>query len=748
MIKLRPGQDRVVEFRSGLMAVAAVPGAGKTTILAYLAAELIEKQQNTQGKILIVTYMKTGVANFRRRIGDFLEAKDLPRNRGYEVRTLHSLALSILQENPADRMLSDDFEIAASGVKSSILEQVIEEWIQDNPRMFMKYFDYSKNNPGYRKALKKWREKDFPAFISSIISRFKIRGLTERDIKTLQQKTDHYSFLEWAFAVYKKYDRLLKRQGYLDFDDLINQAYNLLKNNGKLRTRLQNKYSYVFEDEAQDSNFLLEKILLFLTGSEGNLVRVGDSNQAIMGTFTEADPEVFRDFSDKDRVKKESILYSSRSSRDIMGLANKLIKWAVNEHPLAECRSAFEEKYIKPVPPDDPFPNPVTEGYRAAAEIFSDSEREIYAISRLASRHVDENPKNTVAVLVPANYVVEKITDCFEKMGVDYSLVREPSSEKLDTVKNFIELLSFLAEPYKKNLLIDLLSDFIVPSLLENDRSRKNDDFDTTFMKKIIQTNSLASVLYSSPQAIDITDNLTKKQREIWLTAQQKIKHWLKAAVSLPPDELILLISEQLKMSEEERAVAQNMALQVKNEISAHPDWKLYEIVSEMSVMEESFRKFARKIYSRQGYEPDPGVINISTYHRAKGLEWDTVYLSFLTDDNFPSALKSRFRGEHYYLEDDYSNPGALARTRLDNLLGLDSGKNPRQDAKIEYFCERLRLIYVGITRARKNLFLSAHREMIYDSGNSRKVKPARAFSVLKNYITRERKKYEKESAR
>ncbi|MFW6278778.1 MAG: ATP-dependent helicase [Bacillota bacterium] len=743
MIELRPGQDRVAEFRDGFLAVPAVPGAGKTTVLAYLTAKLIENNYTEQKKILIVTYMKSAVANFRRRIGNFLEERGLPRNRGYEVRTLHSLALNILREGPQDLLISDDFEIADPAVQGTLLREVIEEWIVDNTETFLQHFTYNSDSPGYNRALERWKEDDFPRFVKSMISRFKVRGLTRSDIEDLQRKSSRYSYLDWVFTIYKKYDRMMNRQGYLDFDDLINQAYNLLAKNEKLCLRLRDKYSFVFEDEAQDSNALLEKILFSLAGESGNLVRVGDSNQAIMGTFTAADPRVFRNYINHKKVRTEAILYSSRSTKEIIDLANYLVKWTVNNHPQSECRTALEEKYIQPVPEGDDYPNPVTEGYTVAGHVFADSEAEIAHVARAAAQHATENPDNTLAVLVPANYIIESIAEKLEEYDVQYHSVQNRAAEQLAMVENFINLISYLAEPYRDQLLKDVLREILLPELSSTD----SEEEEFVFLDRLFKEFSPDEIIYKDDEHYVwdyLVDSgvINSSQEQILVQALQRVQLWLEASVKLPPDELILLIAEQLDLGQDELAIAQNIALEVGQELNTNPHWKLYEIAAELTIMEESFRRFAREIYSRQGYEPEPGVVNLTTVHRAKGLEWDTVYLIFLTDDNYPSTLDSRFRAEHYYLEDEFSNPSALARTRLDDLMGLKTGQNPRREAKIESISERLRLLYVGITRAQKNLLLSAHREMIYDNGNSRDVEQSQAFRALKKFIAEKRENY------
>ncbi len=746
MIKLRPGQEKVVDFRKGYMAVPAVPGAGKTTVLAYLTAELIEKGFSTKGKILIVTYMNSAVSNFRKKISDFLKDRNLPGNRGYEVRTLHSLALNILKEKPENLLINEDFTIIDSANKGRLLRDAIEEWIRDNRKDFLKYIDYDSSNSGYNKALERWKEEDFPRFINSIISHFKILGLDRKKIKSIWSKDYQNSYLNWAFNIFIKYDKLLDSQGLIDFDDLIVQAYNLLEKDQKLCARLRNKYSYIFEDEAQDSNRLLEKILLQLAGENGNLIRVGDSNQAIMGTFTSADPEIFRRFTERKDVETSSILYSSRSTEQILGLANYLVKWSVNEHPQKECRQALEEKYIYPVPDDDLSPNPETDGYTIAARTFSTSKKEITAISRLAAEHVRENPDKTTAILVPANYIMESLSEKLDQYQVEYKLIKRDKDKYLKIINDFTDLLNYLAEPHKRNKFMKIFNNVIL-NYLYNEKEQQEDE--TNFMEKVFTAYDLRELIY--PVEGDkccekkcLNKLIKDKNLSVLNDLVKKLRLWIEASVSLPPDELILFLAEELKLNTEEMAVAQNMALQIGQKLSNNPHWKLYEIAAEIPLMEETWKNFARKLDERKGFEPEPGVITLTTVHKAKGLEWDTVYLTFLSDDYYPSTLDSRFRAEHYYLKDEFSNPLALARASLNNLLNSETMETPQKEANIETISEKLRLLYVGITRAKINLLLSTHREIIYDNGNSKKVNQCHPFIALKSFIEKERDKYVK----
>lgn len=739
MIELRPGQDEVAEYRSGYMAVPAVPGAGKTTVLAYLAADLIGEGAVGNDKLLVVTYMNSAVANFRSRIGDYLEERGLSRNRGYEVRTLHSLALNILKEKPENLLINGDFRIMDPGMKGRLIRNVLDQWLSNNQKRSLKYFSYFPGEPGYNRAVDRWKEQDFYNFIKTMIGYFKLNGIDRERSIELKSQLGNDSYLSWALTIFAKYDRILHEEGMLDFDDMIIQSLKLLKSDHKLQKRLSSKYSYVFEDEAQDSNRVLSEILQLLAGEDGNLVRVGDSNQSIMGTFTSADPEVFRSFIRRDKVEEKGILYSSRSTEDIINLANQLVNWISKKHPEKMCRVALENKYINPVADDDPAPNPVTEGYTIGYNTFSTSKEEIEEIAAQAASYIKNNPDQTMGLLVPSNYVIEKLAENLDNLDIEYEKVSNRLGDKANIIFAIRSAVNYLAEPQNVNYLQTCFEKLLIPYYLEIDEEN------LVFYKKIFHTFSIEKVFYPiggrEVKEREFLDDVPEKYQDEFTEVIEELRYWIDASVKLPPDELILFLAEQMNLSEEELAVAQNMALIVKSELNLHPHWKLKDIADEFTRLQDTFEQFARKIYDRKGFKPQEGVITITTMHKAKGLEWDTVFLMYLTDDNYPSTVEDRFRGEYYYLKDEYSNPKAMARAELDYLLGDDEDDDPKHRARIEHINERLRLLYVGLTRAEKNLFLSAHKKIIYDNG-SREVDEALPYRFLQNYIREERSRY------
>ena len=174
-----------------------------------------------------------------------------------------------------------------------------------------------------------------------------------------------------------------------------------------------------------------------------------------------------------------------------------------------------------------------------------------------------------------------------------------------------------------------------------------------------------------------------------------------------------------------------------------HPDWRLPELNAELITIAKNERKFIGFADGDTGFDPDAhrGKVVIITNHKAKGLEWDRVYLMSVNAYDFPSALPGdNFIGEPWYIRDGL-NLAAEALAQLEAVGGRvmrDKGRGTRDEgrttndegpveslaaaddggglpplgdatarARIDYAAERLRLLYVGITRAKRDLIVT-----------------------------------------
>jgi DNA helicase-2/ATP-dependent DNA helicase PcrA len=152
-------------------------------------------------------------------------------------------------------------------------------------------------------------------------------------------------------------------------------------------------------------------------------------------------------------------------------------------------------------------------------------------------------------------------------------------------------------------------------------------------------------------------------------------------------------------------------------------------------IIKPNLRYMAVVLQGSKGYEPRRGVISLSTQHKAKGLEWDAVYIVGLAADQFFENVGRKNRSEVWCLAERYKNPLAMAHAQLMFLSGEKCPGNVRQWANINQISEDLRLLYVSFTRARRYLWISSHK---YDPW--KKVLPtSKIFEEIQRYIKEKR---------
>ena len=654
-ITLRPDQERVVEYRSGYMAVPAVPGAGKTTVLAYLAADLIAEGRHLPGRILVVTYTNSAVGNFKNRIGKFLDERRLPRT-GFEVRTIHSLAVQIVRERPEAIGWPDTFAVLDEVRRGSLVDSLTDRWMREHRDTWESLIREDAQNRDQARA--RWAERT-PELMSRLIQSFKARRLSPEDALALTRRLPKSEPLRWAAEIYQEYQRVLARDGLVDFDDMMLGAYRLLTADPDLLERLRQRWTYIFEDEAQDSYRLQEQVLRLLAGPGGNFVRVGDPNQAIMGSFTTAEPALFRAYLREPGVAVRPLTMAGRSSQDIIDVANELVRWTREDYPEPGCRDALEAQFIEPVPKGMGQENPEPEGRRILIWDFPTYDEEMEKIAAQAARSVRRYPEATVAVLLPTNAMVDSMLALLKDLKAPAVPVgRTAPLERLRLGSDLLAALAFLAAPH------------------------------------------------------------LPERRAAAARLDPYLDAWLADAVQ-PADALLLRMAADLGLTGEDLALAQYLAVRARRLLEEEPLYGPGDVARDLADALGRSGWLADALYDREGFEPQPGVVYVVTCHAAKGLEWDTVYLPGLTRGFFTGGLRDWTLSEQWSLRPGHTNPEARALALLDRLIGAPGVPDDPQTAfKREQIAERLRLLYVAITRARSNLLLSYHwrNERGYDT--------------------------------
>lgn len=716
MFKPRPSQVEVLSYQGGKMGIAAVPGSGKTHTLSRLAANLIASSTLADDQeVLIVTLVNSAVDNFSSRVAEFIKEFGLLPNIGYRVRTLHGLAHDIIKERPDLVGLSNHFQIVEERESASIIQGIAQNWLHLHPEFIEQYIgfgiDYSKD----RYVQKKWNEM-MSSLAGDFIRQAKDLQLLPDDIRNLiQTLPQRFPLLEMGVDIYGDYQRALNYRAAVDFDDLIRLALKAITVDADFLHRLQYRWPYVLEDEAQDSSRLQEKILSTLTSQSSNWVRVGDTNQAIYESFTTADPKFLRDFLTRQDVNDRKLPESGRSAQSIIDLANYLIDWVNHEHPVPDLREALLEPHIRPTPLGDPQPNPPDDprAIRISEVKLEPSQEAMYVI-RDINNWLPSHADQTVAVLVPRNDRGNEVVEFLKARGIPYLELLRSSYSTRQIAAVLALILRSLAEPTSSQKMAAAFK-----SLFEYQSEAE----DKTLILKAAGIIRKCSCLekYIFPRADDdilavlspIEDGF-ERLREILTSFRTLYQRWNPATL-LPIDQLILSLSQDLFHDPIELALVHKLALILEQMRDHHPEWTLTDFSEQLDTIASNERKFLGFGEEDTGFDPDahPGKVVVATVHKAKGLEWDRVYLLSVNTYDYPSAQpQDTYISEKKFIRDRLNLEAEL----LDQLKAL-SNKDPvglnkpegeaTLQARIQYSAERLRLLFVGITRARRELIIT-----------------------------------------
>jgi DNA helicase-2/ATP-dependent DNA helicase PcrA len=217
-------------------------------------------------------------------------------------------------------------------------------------------------------------------------------------------------------------------------------------------------------------------------------------------------------------------------------------------------------------------------------------------------------------------------------------------------------------------------------------------------------------------------------------------------AVSLPIDQLVLTLAQDVFSDVSDLALANKLALVLRSAADDHADWRLPELTAELAVIAKNERRFIGFSSDDSGFDPERhrGRVVVTTMHKAKGMEWDRVYMMSVNNYDFPANMPNdRFISEKWFIRGGLD----LAAESLAQLTALGSRYVPPTNggttrptpdefdwyeegaatmrSRLDYVKERLRLLYVGITRAKRDLIVT------WNSGRQGDATPSLAMSEL-----------------
>jgi len=741
----RPKQQEILAYTGGKMGVAAVPGSGKTETLSQLAAQIINRGLlDSRQEVLIVTLVNSAVDSFYQRVSKLVKAQGLLPHVGYRVRTLHGLAHDIVRERPALVGLADDFQIVDERAAEEVLDEAAAAWLRSNPYALEGYIS-DEVEPGKQDWVRRDPLLELAKDTANAFTRLaKDQQLTPEVLRErLAVANGALPLAEMGAAIYADYQRALAYRGAVDFDDLIRLALRALESDEALLLRLRQRWPYILEDEAQDSSRLQERILRTLAGPAGNWVRVGDPNQAIFESFTTASPEHLRRFLVEEGVAARDLPNSGRSTPSIIALANHLIDWTNHEHPEPAVRNALAPPHIEPTPPGDPQPNPPDDP--SAVFLMSTKfspEGEIRAVVESLARWLPNNPQATVAVLVPRNQRGFELVDALRAREIETvdSLLRSTLTTR-QAAGALANLLLYLADPAAAPKLAR------VYEVWRRDlREDKEAWAEVQEVSKLLRRIDRVEDFVWPRAGRDWLDEveIDPDQRAHLEDFRALVQRW-QGAVLLPIDQAVLTLAQDLFSEPGDLALAHKLAVSLEQIAQQKPDWRLPELTNELTTIARNERRFLGFSEEDSGFDPDKykGQVVVATLHKAKGLEWDRVYLMSVNSYDFPAGQPyDQYIAEKWFIRparkvqtDGPLNLQAEALAQLELLAqqgdpaGYTEGEASRL-ARLDYVRERLRLLYVGITRAKKELVIT------WNTGRKGDLTQALPFVAVQAYQT------------
>ncbi|HIT44686.1 MAG TPA: UvrD-helicase domain-containing protein [Candidatus Aphodovivens excrementavium] len=369
---LNSPQREAVECTEGPLLVLAGAGSGKTRVLTYRIANLLENKGVAPWEILAITFTNKAAAEMRERLGGLVG----PRSRGMWVSTFHSMCVRMLRADAERLGFTRNFTIYDTDDQKRLYKEIMSELDIDSKR--------------------------FPInALMNRISTAKNELIVPGDFE--KQATDPVGKV--AARVYERLQQRLKAANAFDFDDLLLYAYLLLKNHEEVRRAYQDRFRYIMVDEYQDTNHAQYAICGLLAESHHNLMVVGDDDQSIYswrGADIRNILEFEQDYPDARTVKLEQ---NYRSVGNVLAAANAVI--ANNQHRKAKKLFTDAEDGDK------------IQVYMAADE--RDEGR--WIAGEIEKQHTGGLSYNQIAVFYRTNAQSRMLEDMLLRAGVPYRIV-------------------------------------------------------------------------------------------------------------------------------------------------------------------------------------------------------------------------------------------------------------------------------------------------------------------------------------
>jgi DNA helicase-2/ATP-dependent DNA helicase PcrA len=678
-------QKEAVEAIEGPLLVMAGAGSGKTRVLTHRIAYLIKEKQVKPWNILAITFTNKAAYEMKERVINLLG------DVGGDVwiSTFHSMCMRILRSEADKIGYSRSFTIIDSSEQKTLVNRLLRD-LDLNLRQFV------------------------AAKVLGTLNQAKNKLLTpEKYKKEIQSKNINVRYYEENVAkLYKRYQRELKNNQIMDFDDLIMNTVRLFKENPDILKRYQAKFRYIHIDEYQDTNHAQYLLVNLLAERFRNLCVVGDADQSIYG-WRGADMQNILDFEkDYPDAKVVMLTQNYRSTKQILAAANSVIKNNQNRYKKNLWTENIDGEIIT--------------HYHAKS-----GEDEADYVAQEIKRQMQENNRSysDFAILYRTNAMSRLVEEHFLKENIPHKIVGGHKFYERKEIKDIIAYLNLIANPFDNISFLRIVNEptrgvgevtlqnliyfaeFYGLSLLE---AAKDNVIVNIYDKNVKPSNDkkekLSSVKelerFSDKQSLFFYDLREIKFSKMSKKAAKNLVDFAKSIErfgELINDTEILitdLVKEILDQTGYRKVLHDKGTLEAEN--------RLENLEEFLNVTKRFDKEFAKKEHIKEEQQArlsaflsdvslvsdtdnvddkkNKAQVTLMTLHAAKGLEFPVVFLIGMEQGVFPRVTVMR------------------------------------DDDKME---EERRLAYVGITRARAKLYLTnAHKRMLHGEYSFNKISP------------------------
>ncbi|OGG08120.1 hypothetical protein A3D05_05270 [Candidatus Gottesmanbacteria bacterium RIFCSPHIGHO2_02_FULL_40_24] len=677
-IVLNNEQIKAITHKKGPLLIIAGAGTGKTTVITERIKWLISEKLAKPQEILALTFTEKAAREMEDRVD-----RALPYGiTQMFITTFHSFGDRVLRQEAVSIGLDPGFRLLTEAESIIFFRQ----------NLFQFELDYYRplGNPN--------------KFIVAILTHF--NRLKDEDISSDEylhwaksvnsgKDPDNYKYLELAVA-YKKFEELKIKEGVMDFSDLISNTLLIMRRRKNILKEYQQRFRYVLVDEFQDTNFAQNELAMLLAGVKADITATGDDDQAIYRWRGAAVSNIIQF---RKRYKKAEIIVLKKNYRSTQTILDSVYRLIQKNNPdRLEVKEKINKKLIsvrgiQGEPPEFIFKNRVEDEAESIA-------RKIVQIKKQAEIQESDDKKykwSDFAVLVRANQHSVPFTSAFRRLNIPFQFLGPGMLFRQKEVKELLAYIKFLANPD------DSVALFSVLSLPVFDISVRDLSALLNFSKKTGRTLYEALDIFTADIGKKM-DHWSKKlnyqpylpylsdrSAGILLKIAAMIEDHLKSAKTDSAGQILYSFLEKSGMLQkftdyqsikEEKEISNISKFfdKLKGFEAEHEDATVYAVSDWLDMSMELGE-------SPQATDTDwikNDAVNILTVHSSKGLEFPVVYLVNLVSDRFPT----RERTEKIPIPDEL----------IKEILPV--GDFHQQEER--------RLFYVGATRARDMLFLTA----------------------------------------